>query len=233
MTFDTAAVMGNSSANHEKLVQKLEKLISKYFDHEYFLNDFTVLGMILGTNIDLESQYNLREYLHVLRRLGKVKGYTPCGCEYLEDVGGFFLAGNSNATDFFAYDLVQAMSTQLECVGARKLNLKTVEREAEGILRVEVHLKKPKAIRLYTNGYTIDDQLAELFENRQAIFKAVFASVVPCGAYYQKSGATEIIRREVKDDALKRRMLATAAERQRYGEVEDLYPQQQSFSSGW
>lgn len=204
---DAAMLTGSLSPTPEKVVKKLGKLITNYFDSEYELNDFMLSGMILCVDLDAGSASSVHEYLHVLRRVGRVKGYVPIDHEELEGGDYFGLNGKSNATNFFVYNLAEVMYEQCGWSGAGKLHLKSIAQEVEGILRVEIHLTKPRAVQRYTEQYTVENQLLELYEKRSSIFVDVFASVVPYGAYYKKNEAVEIIRKEVNDDALKRRML--------------------------
>ena len=80
-------------------------------------------------------------------------------------------------------------------------------RETEGILRAEVWLTKPKAVRVYTDAADVYGQIAELSQKSQAIFLDVFAHVIPFGDYHKKGEAAELIRSEIKDCTLRRKML--------------------------
>lgn len=80
-------------------------------------------------------------------------------------------------------------------------------RDSEGTLRAEVRLVKPKAIRAYTNKTNISGQITELSENSRDIFLDTFTRIVPFGDFYKKGKAEEIIRSEVKDCTLRRKML--------------------------
>ena len=90
----TASVTSGALSNPEKLVQKLKKLILKYFDSEYQLENFTVSGMTITTDLNMGSDHNLQDYLHVLRRIGKVKGFSPIEYDCLDEISCFCLSGN-------------------------------------------------------------------------------------------------------------------------------------------
>ena len=62
-------------------------------------------------------------------------------------------------------------------------------------------------MRAYTYENNTSKQLAVLLENSQNIFLATFARVVPFGCFYKKYTAIEIIQRNVKNMAIRRRML--------------------------
>lgn len=201
---------GNTSFA-EKFVRKLNKQISKYFNSEFQLNDFSVSKMIICKNIDVGNEKNLQEYLHVLRRVGKVKGFSPMECETLEEVDCFCLKGNSSAVNFLIYDLRPTIIAQMKNEGASKSQLQVMSQETEGVLRVEVHLTKPKAIQRYTDQYVAEDQIVDMVSKSTDIFMKVFTRVVPYGDFYKIGAATELIRKVVKEDVVKRRMLRLVA----------------------
>lgn len=207
LTVDTAMLTGSPSPSPEKLVKKLDKLITNYFDSEYEIRDFVLSGMVLSLDINVGSAGRVHEYLQVLRRVGRVKGYIPIDHEELEGGDYFGLTGKSNSTNFFVYNLAEAMNEQCGWSGSGKLNLKSIAQEVEGILRVEVHLTKPRAIQRYTEQYLAEDQMVELSEKKSSIFMAILTRIVPFGDFHKKGTAAELIRESVKDDALKRRML--------------------------
>ena len=76
LTVHSAAVTSSALSNPEKLVRKLDKLIEMYFAERFQLENFTVSGMTISTDLDVGSDDNLQEYLHVLKRIGKVKGFS-------------------------------------------------------------------------------------------------------------------------------------------------------------
>lgn len=76
-----------------------------------------------------------------------------------------------------------------------------------GVIRSEVRLMKPKAIRTYTDAEDIAEQIGELLENSQDIFMDTFAQIIPFGDFYKKDKATEIVRKEVSDNIMRQRML--------------------------
>lgn len=78
---------------------------------------------------------------------------------------------------------------------------------AEGVLRAEVRLAKPKAIRAYAKAPDISGQIRELSEKSREIFMDIFMQIIPIGSFYKKDRAVEIIYREVEDHVLRRKML--------------------------
>lgn len=82
---------------------------------------------------------------------------------------------------------------------------------SEGVLRVEIRLSKPKAIRDYTDAVEVGGQIVELSEKCQDIFLDIFTKIIPYGDFYKKNRAVELIRREVEDSVLRRKMLRLVA----------------------
>ena len=74
-----------------------------------------------------------------------------------------------------------------------------------------MRLTKPKAIRAYTDADNVCGQIMGLIKDRQQIFLDTFARGVPFGDFHKKDTATKIIRREVSDNIMRRRMLRLLA----------------------
>ena len=100
---------------------------------------------------------------------------------------------------------------RLKEMDSKQRKLKTIVGESEGILRVEVRLTKQKAIRDYADITDVRKQIEILSEHREEIFMDIFARIIPFGDYYKKDKAVEIIRREVEDSTLRRKMLRLVA----------------------
>jgi len=195
----------------DKLARKLNKRIADYFNRRYRIGDFILSGMNLVADIDVGSCDRVADYLKVIQRVGKVKGFSPIDYEFLDGVDNFCLSGNSNSTDFLLYDLGAAIMNQRRNTDMGRKTLKSVSHQVGSILRAEVRLTKPKAIRAYTEADSVSSQIVELSENRQRIFLDTFARVVPYGDFHKKDAAMEIIRSEVRDNIIRRRMLRLLA----------------------
>ena len=163
--------------------------------------------MSLITDIDVGSRNNVLAYLKVLQRVRKVKGFSPTSYDGIDENSSFCLSGNSNATDFLLYDLEQAVVGHLLDNDAGHKKITSASGHTQGILRVEVRLTKPRAIRVYTNAEDTAGQIVELITDRQQIFLDTFARIVPFGDFYKKDAAVEIIWKEVKDAIMRRKML--------------------------
>jgi energy-converting hydrogenase A subunit M len=190
-----------------KIVNKLATRIEGYFDSKYQINDFNLSEMILTTNIDVGSSENVSAYLKVLKRIGKVKGFTPSNEDLFDDNLSFCLDGISNGVDFQIYDFEKFLREQRSKAKHGRKKLKSLIEKSKGILRTEIRLMESKTIRSYTDEDDVVKQIADLFNKDQEIFLKTFMQIIPFGAFYKKAKTVEIIRKEVTDTALKRRML--------------------------
>lgn len=195
----------------DKIARKLEKRIDEYFDHKYQIEDFTLSGMILSKDIDVHNRENVSTYLKVLQRIGKVKGFSPSSYDCFDDIDSFCLDGNSNGINFLLYDLESYVEKRHREARDGRKKLKWRLKESEGILRAEVRLIKPKAIRDNTDAVEVGGQIVELSEKCQDIFLDIFTRIIPYGDFYKKNKAIELIRREVEDSTLRRKMLRLVA----------------------
>lgn len=202
-----AALVVDDSSNTGKLLRKLDKRITEYFDHSYKLNDFTLSGANFVLDINVGSRANVMDYLKVLQRIGKVKGFSPVTYDCLDDGTSFCLSGNSNNTNFLLYDLEQTILSQLRSAGADRKKMETVSLQTKGILRAEIRLTRPKAIRAYTQTADASGQIVELTKDRIDVFLDTFTRVVPFGDFVKKDVAMDIIRREISDSIMRRRMI--------------------------
>ena len=148
------------------------------------LDDFDLTGMALVTDIDVHSSEKVFAYLKVLRRIGKVKGFSPSSNDWLGDDNSFCLDGNSNGVKFLLYGLEALHGEQVsnEYFGHGQTS---IPENCEGLLRAEVRLMKPKAIHKYTNKASIQKQIADLHDNRKQIFLDTFMRIVPFGQICQ------------------------------------------------
>lgn len=204
-----ASECGASDA--DKFIRKLDKCIKEYLDFKYQMSDFSLSCMCLTVDINVHSKGNVSDYLKVLQRIGRVKGFSPSDYDCFDDIDSFCLDGNSNGMEFLIYDLEGLIKGQLNGTDIGRKKIKTMIMDAEGILRAEVRLTKPKAVRCYTDEADLYGQLVILMQKRQDIFLDVFTRIIPFGDFYKKDRAVEIIREKIEDDILRRRMLRLTA----------------------
>ena len=202
-----AGMVVDDPSNTDKLIRKLDKCISEYFNHRYTLDDFTLSGVTLTVDIDVDSREKMSDYLKVLQRIGKVKGFSPVDYDCFDSKASFCLSGNSNDIDFLLYDLEAATVGQLRNADAGRKQLQSASMQTKGILRAEVRLTKPKAVREYADASDVASQITKIVKCSADIFMETFAWVVPFGDFRKMTAAVEIIRSEVKDSIMRRRML--------------------------
>ena len=200
-------LLGDDVTDSDKLIWKLDKYVSRYFSTRYQLIDFGLSGVILAVDINVHNHDDVLAYLKVLHRIGRVKRGSPSYYECFDDDMSFCLDGNSNGIQFLIYDLENLIKSQLGRTDIGRKKLKSIATEAQGILRAEVRLTKPKVIRSYTNKTDILGQIAELSKNSQNVFMDTFTHIIPFGDFYKKDKAMEIVRKEVKNSTLRRKML--------------------------
>ena len=206
-----ATLIVDDLSNTDKLLRKLEKRVDEYFNHTYRLDDFTLSGVNFVLDISVGSRGRVADYLKVIQRVGRTKGFSPVNYDCFDDKASFCLSGNSNAIDFCLYDLERTVMGQLRGMDAGRKKMETVSLQTRGLLRAEVRLTKPKAIRAYTEATDVSGQIVELTKGSVDVFVDTFARVVPFGDFEKKDVAMEIIRSEVKDSAMRRRMLRLLA----------------------
>lgn len=199
---NTYLLLDDMSDTH-KLIRRLDKRIVEYFNGKYQIDDFVLSGMNLVSDIDVGTRANASAYLKVIQRIGRVKGFSPASYDCFDDNACFCLSGNSNGVDFLLYDLEMAVMRQYKSRDADWKKLRPIK----GILRAEVRLMKPKAIRTYTDADDISGQIVGMLKDCKNIFMDTFAQIIPFGDFYKKDKATEIIRKEVDDSIMRRRMI--------------------------
>lgn len=208
---NTGYLLGNGEHDPNKIARKLNKRIGEYFGCKYKLNDFILSGMRFVTDIDVGTHDEVAIYLKVFRRIGRVKGFSPVSYECFENVDCFCLEGNSNGIEFMIYDLEGLYRKQFNKGDIERKRFKEFIKEAEGILRAEVRMTKIKAVRAYVDEEDISEQIITLSVKRRNIFLETFVRIIPYGDFYKKGKAEEMIRAEIMDDRLRRRMLRLVA----------------------
>ena len=196
-------LLADDVSDIDRLTRKLDKRITEYFNGKYRIDDFTLSGINFVADMDVGTRANAMAYLKVFQRIGRVKGFSLISYECFDDNASFCLSGNSNGIEFLLYDLEKAFMRQLKSANADWKKLKPIK----GILRAEVRLMKPKAVRAYTDADDASGQIADLLKGSRNIFWDTFTQIIPFGDFYKKDKAVEIIRKEVADSIMRRRML--------------------------
>lgn len=203
-------LLTNNTSSTIKFVRNLNKRIRTYFNFAYGIDDFCLSGMLISTDVDVETRKNVSAYLQIFKRVGKVKGFSPCSYKGLHNKNSFCLSGNSNTIELSIYDLEQVLAETDKRLSTYK-NIPLVHKRAAGILRVDIRLEKPKAIRTYVDEAYTSDQLVVLLEDCEHIFIDTLTHVIPYGDFYKKDKAEEIVRAAVKNQTMRRKMLRLLA----------------------
>ena len=207
LIINAGLVLDSDQNDPDRFIRKLDKRIDRYFGHKYQMNDFDLSGMVLTADMDVCSRENVSAYLKVLQRIGRVKGFAPSEYDCFEEGTSFCLDGNSNGIEFRIYDLERMAVGHLEETDISRKKLQLMSRDMEGILRTEVRITKPKTVRSYAGNDDASEQTAALLENSKDVFLDTFVKVIPYGDFYKKDKAAEIVKNEVEDRILRRKML--------------------------
>ena len=191
----------------DKLLQKLDRWIAEYFNSKYHLADFNLSGVSFVADIDVGTRSKTQAYLKAIKRIGRVKGFSPIDYECFDDGFSFCLSGNSNGIDFLLYDLESAVMKRSDSKDTDRKDMKPIK----GVLRAEVRLTKGKAIRAYSDAGDAQEQIGDLSKRCRDVFLDTFAQVIPFGNYYKKNKAVEIIRKEIADSMMRKKMLRLLA----------------------
>lgn len=198
LVINTSVMMGEGELDPWDALQKLNRRIRKYFGGELSLEAFTAVGVTMTADLPIGDPTRISAYLRVLRRLGKVKHFSPVSYACFSARNSFCLEGNSNDTIFMVYDLRSVLEKQLGKEAVPFLN------RARDVLRVEIRLTSARAVRTTCGKDEVEEQLLFLYEHSREIFMGVFRKIIPYGDNYKKGTAVEIIRREVRDPRLRR-----------------------------
>lgn len=200
LIFDMGKALSSTEFTPEKVCRIIQKRISKYFNSIYTLNEFMLKRTVIIRDIDVGSRESVCSYLKVLNRIRMVKGYSQAKSFETDERTSFSLEGNSNGICFTVYSLESHM---------RRYNVRS--KQFAGILRSEVHLTKQNAISEITGSSETVCRISEIVEQAEAIFRSVFYHIIPCGNFYKKSRACEIVRQTVNKEKLRRKMLRLIA----------------------
>lgn len=196
LIFDMGKALSSSEFTPEKVCRIIQKRISRYFNSIYSLDEFMLKRAVIIRDIDVGTRESVCSYLKVLNRIRMVKGYSQAKSFETDERTSFSLEGNSNGVCFTIYSLESQM---------RRYNV--ISKQYVGILRSEVHLTKQNAIAEITGSSETVCRISEIVEQAEAIFRSVFYHIIPCGNFYKKSRACEIVRQTVKKEKLRRKML--------------------------
>ena len=186
--FDLSILLPHSSTL-ESLPRKIRKRLRKYFRDQLAQLKFSLSSAFIAVNLNLGNRGTVEDYLTVLRRIGRVKGYTlKSDCAIGGTPSFLHWIGNSNST------------------ALRLCSLEDGNGTAQGILRAEVQLLKNKAVCKYIKATEPEEQMIELADNAERIFLRVFATIVPYGVFLKQPDAVRLIQTTVLNARLRQKM---------------------------
>lgn len=203
---NSAVMLKGKEPDVHKHIHKLQKRISEYFCSRYSLEDFTLAELVLAADINVGNQDTVNDYIKVIQRIGKVKGFSPARYEDFDEQSSFCLEGNSNGISFFLYDLRAVMTNGFNSKLVPK-DRNIILRDAKGTLRIEVRLTTPKAICAYSDKCSTVGQISDLLGRSGEVFMGTFVQVIPYGDFHKKKDADDIVRQRVNNLPLRRKML--------------------------
>lgn len=195
--------------NFKTLIKLLNNLISNYLGARYELNDLILSRVEFTANLNVGKDY-VTAYINLMHKIGKVKNFSPkySKSDYIlngiQKEHSFDLRGNTNGIEFTIYD---------KQADLKKRGKEKKAQKAKGILRVEVRLKKRKAIEKAINNYSAIDDLTTTEEIKlmskksKEIFLKTFVAIVPCGNFFRLKDAEEFINASDLKNNQKNKML--------------------------
>lgn len=181
--------------NIATVLDSLNDYIEDYFDSDYTMDDFSLTRIDFTANLDV-GRKNVLPYINLMHKIGKIKGFSHKYEKTDYDTGrinkehSFDLKGNTNNIEFTVYD----KENDLKKKNKIKKSLK-----AKGILRIEIRLKKRKAITkalsefMNASALTTEEEFELLALNSKNVFGKWLVMVIPFGNYYKLKKAEEII----------------------------------------
>lgn len=194
---NTDLLLNGEDPNPYRLLKKLKKKLGKYMNGRFHIDQFFLSKVTTTTNVNIGNEARVDSYLNVLRRIGRVKGFTPVESDYFTKDNSFYLEGNSNHTEFGFYSLNDMLRRMKKADDSR----------GNGIVVVEVRLNKPSAIRSYCDNSDVSEQIASLYKQRAKVFFDTMTRIIPDGAFLKKQDAIDYVRLKIKDTRLRRRMI--------------------------
>lgn len=181
--------------NTERFLDLLNEHISEYFDYNYDINDFKLTRIDFTANLEVGKK-KVPEYISLMHKLGKVKGFSSKynKSDYASGRSNkktsFDLKGKTNNIEFTIYD------KEADLIEQNKFKL---AEKAKGILRIEIRLTKRPAIKNALANYTrnisltSEEEFTLLALNCQQTFFEWFVKVIPCGNFYTLKEAEKLI----------------------------------------
>lgn len=177
-----------SEKNITLLLEELELFVNSYFCTEYSLSDLQLSLVSAATDIVLDSQKQVADYIALLHNLGRIKLFSLIKYDDNGDKAGdnfFGLSGNTNGAEFRVYGM----------------------KHDRRVLRAETRLTTKNLIRAYAAANNTAKQIRNLARESDNVVMDTFGYIVPKGAHYKKKKADKLIKERVSDGRLRKKML--------------------------
>ncbi len=185
-----------TDSNIDRLIRLLSIHIENYFDSDYGLNDLMLTRVEFTANLDVGKD-NVSSYIELMHKIGKVKKFSKkysnldYATDRIEKEHSFDLEGKTNGIGFTVYDKEADLKKKGKDGKAKK---------AKGMLRVEVRLKKRKALEKVLESsdcktkMSTEKELKLIARKSKDIFMGTFVSIVPYGDFYRLKDAEERVK---------------------------------------
>lgn len=184
----------------QEALNSADTMLTGEFGEEFSINNLELSRVDYCINVNVESSENVRAYIKQLYRCDTRKGYKVIGleCPDFDTTKGYTARNDIAGTEISFYD----KQKQLE-----QRQYEDSER-ASGILRIELRLTKSKAVKEHTEGCINNhERIVYCIGNSRREILAVVRQLIPDGDYYTMKKARAMVRKSVKNQKLRERML--------------------------
>lgn len=184
----------------QEALNTADAMLTGEFGEAFSINNLELSRVDYCINVNVESSENVRAYINLLYRCDMRKGYKVIGleCPDFDTTKGYTARNDIAGTEISFYD----KQKQLE-----QRKYEDWER-ASGILRIELRLTKSKAVKEHTEGCINNhERIAYCIGNSHREILAVVRQLIPDGDYYTMKEARAIVKKSVKSQKLRERML--------------------------
>lgn len=183
----------------QSALDSADDMLTGEFGENYSINNLELYRVDYCINVEVDSPENVREYIKQLYRTDMKKGYKLTVSDNFDfDVNKGFTARNMiTGTEISFYDK------------QKQLEQRSYDSEqADGILRVELRLLTWKTVVKHTPGCRDNRERVAYCMNssRQEILDIV-RLILPDGDYYTIKKACAIVKKSVKKEKLRNRMI--------------------------
>lgn len=184
----------------QEALNSADTMLTGEFGEDFAINNLELSRVDYCINVNVESSENVRAYIKQLYRCDMKKGYKVIGleCPDFDSTKGYTARNDIAGTEISFYD----KQKQLE-----QRQYEDSER-ASGILRIELRLTKSKAVKEHTEGCINNhERIVYCIGNSRREILEVIRQLIPDGDYYTMKEARAMVRKSVKNQKLRERML--------------------------